>query len=149
MSKIAVIMVGVSGSGKSTYVRSHFPDAIICSADLHMMEGEEYIFKPSKLGEAHRKSQDAFFEACRWGQPEVVSDNTNLVHEHRKFYLDTALRFGYTVEIVVLPADVEEAAARNIHGVNHATILNQAKKLDIAPGIYEIRKCSEVPALTT
>ena len=83
------IMRGCSGSGKSTYIKNHFPDAYVCSADDFWLDKDgNYKFDLSKHGQSHawclRKFID-YLEKMRQDpyllNPSscIVVDNTNKI----------------------------------------------------------------------
>lgn len=113
-----VIMRGASGSGKSTYVKKHFPDAVVCSADSYFVDSEgNYNFDPTKLGDAHGQCKRSFKDALDRSQPLVVVDNTNTTLRELQPYLQMAKAHGYEVEVVRVETPLDVAAARNVHGV--------------------------------
>jgi predicted kinase len=139
--KRVIIMSGVSGSGKSTYIEKHFPLATCCSADTYFLhfDTKEYRFNASKLGEAHAACFRRFIEAVR-GEDEwlasdlVVVDNTNTTIEEIAPYMIGAAAYGYQAEIITFArptflAVCEALAMRNGHGVSADTIAAQARRL--------------------
>lgn len=63
-----VLMSGIPGSGKSTYVKQlqqklGYYDVVVCSADHFFMVNGEYRFDVTKLGDAHGACLNRF---TRW-----------------------------------------------------------------------------------
>jgi len=145
MTKKVVIVVGLPGSGKSTLadkmLEEHKRDVVsfvkVSADDYFVANGNgEYLFDPSKLGEAHQSCQNLFKQACEQGIHTIFVDNTNLMREHRKFYVDMALFYGYTVEYVILPvpknvAELEDLHNRQIHGVPWQGMLRMWDNMEI------------------
>jgi predicted kinase len=133
-----VIMQGVPGSGKSSYVKSLRPVAtVVCSADTFFESwspetGATYNFDPSKLGEAHGECLLSFVDAMEYANQDgdtVVVDNTNTTAMEIAPYMALANAYGCEVEIVRVQCDPEIAAARNIHGVPLASIRRMADNI--------------------
>ena len=148
-----VIMSGVSGSGKSTYIVNNFPDrlypmwgqipradtneqAVIVSADHYFQDplvDSKYTFHASQLSLAHGKCFRKFILAMQSGAVNVVVDNTNTTSEEIAPYILGAQAFGYEPEIITFMCesedDVKVAAGRNAHGVPFATVLRQYTNL--------------------
>lgn len=129
-----IIMSGVSGSGKSTYVHEHFPDAMVCSADHHFMKNGEYNFNPSLLGEAHKMCIQRFTMGLI--DPEnpytdtIVVDNTNTTSEEIAPYYALGSTFAEKVELITLiPYDPNTCFIRNKHGVPLPAILGMHERL--------------------
>lgn len=124
--KTVIIMRGLPGSGKSTYIDERYDDdALVVSADHHMTVFGEYSFDPKRLIECHAHAQIEFVEFLQEGRSPVIVDNTNSTQAEYLFYEDVAEMFGYEVEIVDLfdgGLTDEELADRNIHGVPVETI---------------------------
>lgn len=117
-----VIMRGVPGSGKSTYVKANYPGAFVVSADDYFTRDGVYTFDPAKLGEAHKNCLRRFLAFLRTAPHDstLVVDNTN-THAHEiAAYYRLAECYAESVEIVhIRPglASWYNAAARNVHGV--------------------------------
>ena len=126
--KRLVILRGLPGSGKSTYIRQHLngPDVVVCSADdFFISEEGEYIFDPSQLPMAHGKCQEKALLAMDGCAHHIVIDNTNTTHGEFYLYRVVAKLYGYTVEVHDLfDAGLTDAelAARNRHGVPEIAI---------------------------
>jgi predicted kinase len=113
-----IIMRGIPGSGKSTWVRENACNAVVCSADHYFERSGEYLFNPAELKDAHEACKEKFLAALRSEEELVVVDNTNTMRWEYQFYLDRALQFGYTIQVQDIPLiSAELAAQRNTHGV--------------------------------
>lgn len=124
-------MRGTSGSGKSTYIRTHFPLATVVSADHFFMRDGEYRFDASKLGEAHGQCLREFVNYLlqRLEPNPLVVDNTNTTTTELAPYAALALAYKYDLEVVTLECDPEVAAARNTHGVPLASVRRMAENI--------------------
>jgi len=126
------ILCGVSGSGKSTYIKNHFPDADVCSADHFFMSAGGYHFNPAKLSLAHGECLKKFVylvSTVPHGNDDVVVDNTNTTMSEVAPYAALALAYGHDLEIIIIDARLEKAAARNVHGVPLAGVNGQYQRL--------------------
>ena len=126
MSKKIVIMRGIPGSGKSTYVKENLDGAFICSADGYFEEMAEvnqttYLaeFEPWLVGRAHQFCWGLFITAVFDDEPLIVVDNTNIHGWEYYNYRLLGEKMGYEVEVVKMPAvlTAEEYHSRNTHGV--------------------------------
>ncbi|MCC7522691.1 AAA family ATPase [Candidatus Uhrbacteria bacterium] len=106
------VLRGISGAGKSTWVKQHAADARIVSADRFFIVDGEYRFDPSKLQENHGKCFRAFMDAIRSGEPHIVVDNTNIEAWEYSPYVIAAEAFGYVVELLTLDCTVEASLSR-------------------------------------
>lgn len=135
-----VIMVGLSGSGKSRYLQHRFgPDARIASADnLPDLYREDGSMDFSKLSTAHHVCLREYASWCRLGLP-VHCDNTNTNLQDIAPYIATAEAYGLHVEVVcpflrspshvLFGKDFDRLAARNVHGVPADVIMRQYEQL--------------------
>ena len=115
--KTVIILRGISGSGKSTYIATHYPIATIASADKYFMRDDVYTFDPKQLGNAHSWCFRQFEAALQRSDETVIVDNTNTKLWEFKGYLDLTAQYGYEVKVIRLTVDPKIAAARNLHGV--------------------------------
>lgn len=122
------IMIGVSGSGKTTKTESL--SGILCSADAFFTgPGLKYYFNPKELKWAHMFCQGRAAAIMKFGA-DVIIDNTNVVQEHIKPYLEMANHFKYDVVYHKIHEELteeqlEEFAQRNQHGVPLEVIKRQ------------------------
>jgi hypothetical protein len=137
------IMRGVSGSGKSTYAKTTWPEARVVSADTFFYDQHGvYMFDPAKLGEAHGRCLREFADACASRRPfalrdvdygvpdDLVVDNTNISVWEVAPYYSLALAYGHTVEVVRIDIpSLRVAAARNVHGVPYDGVRRQYERL--------------------
>lgn len=96
--KIAILMRGYSGGGKSTKAKelSKKYDAEICSADDFWNKDGKYVFDVAKLGQAHASCFSKFkknIDSCK----NVIVDNTNLTTRDVEKYLDYLSGTDYQV----------------------------------------------------
>jgi len=142
-----IVMSGVSGSGKSTYVKNRFVRYFeVVSADDFFETSGKYKFDASKLSEAHGTCFRNFIEALQSETEFVIVDNTNTTCEEIAPYMLGAQAYGYEAEIITLrepgflPGPSEGAhdgtleylalcAARNSHGVGANSIFQQHSRL--------------------
>lgn len=130
-----IILSGISGAGKSTYIKKNHPNAIVCSADDFFMIDGEYRFDPTKLGQAHatcfRKylNQLSFATGYSPHSEDIVVDNTNTTAMEISPYVLAAEAYGVEYEIVTLVVDPSIATKRNVHKVPEKTVFAMAKKL--------------------
>mgnify|MGYP002875888672 CR=1 FL=1 len=127
--KEVIIMRGLPGSGKSTFVEENFPSATVCSADNFFLNDDgDYVFVPQKISEAHQDCWGHYIDALFRKEEQVVVDNTNMCSWEYANYVKLATKKGYTVRIICMAAglhdetSVKTLAERNSHGVDAQTI---------------------------
>lgn len=117
--KTVYIMVGASGSGKSTWIKNNVPNALVCSAD-HFFYNKDgvYNFNPTLLGVAHGDCASKFNAAMDNDEiTEVVVDNTNTRLKEIRPYAMLAKQYGVNVVFVRFTVPPHICAERNSHGV--------------------------------
>jgi predicted kinase len=97
-----VIMIGLPGAGKSTFVRRYFPSHDCISKDA---------FPPSARDKQRR--QDAALRTALAAGRSVVVDNTNVTPQDRAAIITIAREFGARIVGIYVEASTREAIARN------------------------------------
>lgn len=141
--KLAIIMRGLPGSGKSHWVEEYIaalPVDVgfrlrrqgIFSTDYFFYQGDEYRFDAKKLSEYHQRNLTAFIQALALEESIVICDNTNLCHWEYMAYEAAAKALGYPVRIVLVgdplnPNHQKLCAERNRHQVPLSQIQRMAR----------------------
>lgn len=128
-----IVLRGLPGAGKSTWLKKNAPLAEVCSADKFFEDADgTYNFDPKKLSEAHGYCMGRFHGLITNKAPLIAVDNTNLRARDFRWYCDLALDNGYKLEIVTLLVPTDVAASRCTHGVpkeNYAGLAERLKNL--------------------
>lgn len=98
-----IVLVGLSGSGKSTYANYNFPATAIVNQDI--------------LGSRDRCAKLARTRLFL-GQ-DVIIDRTNLTTGQRKFWIDLARQYGAAVSAWVFKTPIEKCVERVQTRANH------------------------------
>ena len=149
-----VIMRGPSGVGKSHYVREHFPDALVCSADsffTKLVDGElQYRYDKLKLSEAHNFCMFEFIEALADEVPLVVVDNTNARLWEYRNYRRLAEVHSYRVRVVeMMPVSIpamQACVTRAVHGVPEDVVARQCMWFETDPKAEKVHVDAGVQA---
>lgn len=117
--KNAIILRGIQGSGKSTFIKNYLKDINICSADNFFMSNGTYLFDFNLLHLAHKKCFEDFQNYIINSQ-DVVVDNTNITSSSYKKYIDLAKQYDYNIIIIEFDGSKppEYYANRNLHNVS-------------------------------
>jgi len=153
---VIVLMRGVPGIGKSTYVKKILPSIVgpcgganyvICSADLFFVDEDgNYNFDRDKLGDAHRSCKQRFYRELHKPSGEqadvLVVDNTNSSLVELVFYYELAALLNYEVQIHELQGPeknavsggwhkaIDKYVSRNLHGVPYAVIAKMSWSIE-------------------
>jgi len=96
------------------------------STDDHFMRGSSYKFDVNLLNEAHGSCLKNYIRGVQDTLNELlIVDNTMTTNEELAPYIAIAQAYRVPVEVitmVVLPHEVEKAAARNVHGVSSTSV---------------------------
>jgi predicted kinase len=134
--KKLVVMSGIPGSGKSTYLsKLQHPPVTVCSADhFFIQEDGSYKFCAPLLNLAHGDCFAKFTHLLEAGCVHLAVDNTNLGWSEAGRYIEAGLAAGYVVELVQLRVPPAAAAARCVHGVPIDKVAALARRQLLIPG---------------
>lgn len=96
-----IIVRGIAGSGKTTFVKKTFPEAAHYEADMFFEQKGEYKFDASKLKEAHNWCRKRVYECIRNKKLVVVSNSFTRAWEVYP-YIDYALLKGVPILLIEL-----------------------------------------------
>lgn len=129
-----IIMCGVSGSGKSTYIRNHYPNAVIYAIDNYLDYEKSTYQDKDKLKKAYWECLKDFMSATNTGLfDELAVDNANTTITGISPFISASIAFEREVEIVLIECDPIKAWKRNKHHVSLEDILEQEKRLKLLP----------------
>src|SRR5262245_30895456 len=121
----AVILIGIQGSGKSTFYERRF-------AATHLRISMDLA--------GTRAREKRMLEDCITRKKDFVVDNTNSLRAHRKVYIDPAKAAGFKVVGYFFVPDIKEASRRNAERKGKAKVP--------VPGIYRTLKHLQPPVCT-
>jgi predicted kinase len=126
-----IVMMGISGAGKDTWIEENFPSADIHSTDKFFVLNGEYKFDVTKLGEGHAWCLRTYTEAVQKmkEQKVIVVNNTNTSLGELAPYCALALAYGHELKIVALLCPPEVAVKRNVHGTPAKSVFQQDARL--------------------
>jgi 2'-5' RNA ligase/predicted kinase len=128
--RLAIIMRGIPGAGKTTYLQEYYPDAEIVSADdFHTRHGV-YQFRADKAWLAHKLCYDNYVALLEAGMPTVAVDNTNITKSEVSRYRQAAIQRGYQPLVITVLETPEKAFHAGIHNVPREKVYEMARKLD-------------------
>ena len=96
-----IIVRGIAGSGKTTFVKKTFPEAAHYEADMFFEQKGEYKFDASKLKEAHNWCRKRVYECIRNKKLVVVSNSFTRAWEVYS-YINYALLKGVPILLIEL-----------------------------------------------
>jgi predicted kinase len=140
------MLVGVPGSGKSTWIQEYMPMANVMSTDIVI----ENVAKSYGMSYNEGfKDLISFAEKVMWRhitlahmrQEDYVIDRTNLSAKSRKKFIDKLKLHGYEIECVVFHTPEPEEWKRRLDSRPGKTIPQEA--LDRMVNSYEIPLMSE------
>lgn len=106
-----IILSGVAGTGKSTYIKENYPDAFVVSSDdigkaAGLKSNENWVF-----AEMYERIKNAMFQK----EETIIVDSTMLTRTRRMTVLNQTRpdKTGYDVEVIQLHKPLEQIIEQN------------------------------------
>lgn len=133
MQRVTILM-GCSGSGKTTWAEYGQAHDIIVSADSYFMISGAYKFDPKLLQQAHDQCLRTFvqllqFNGLALNGPDIAVDNTNTTALEMAPYVALTQAYQFAVRFVHFDVAPAVAFTRSQHGVPLHTIENQHRRI--------------------
>ncbi len=149
-----ILMIGIPGSGKSTYVDKYFKNYhIICNDDIQEVIGGEFsttwvdynsekkYFQIPVTKAVERTSGEAAMKRKK----SIIIDNKNIIEQDIKHWLDLADEYNYKKTAIIMKEKIDKCFSRkNIpitilyeelekfnNIINNKKILNRFNKINI------------------
>jgi predicted kinase len=129
------LMVGLPGSGKTTWVRGNCGDTFVLSADeiRKQVHGMDFYEPAEQLIWTIRKY---IFVNALSQRLDIIVDETNTTIKRRSDIIRMAKEFDYVVDCIYIDTEIETCRKR-------VTKLNQPKKINV---INKMSRYFEIPA---
>lgn len=131
-----IVLMGISGAGKDTWIQENFPTGDVHSTDNFFMVDGEYKFDVRKLGEGHAWCLRTYTEAVQKmsqalevEEKVLIVNNTNTSLAELAPYCSLATAYGHELQIVALVCSPEVASKRNVHGTPTKSVFQQDARL--------------------
>ncbi len=129
MNKKLYLIRGVSGSGKSSFVKSLMDKkSVSLSADDWMVTKGKYAFSKNRLPIVHRICLDQTEKKMNSRVEKIFVHNTFTTSKELKPYYKLAEKYGYDVHSIVME---NRHGGQNVHDVPEDTIVSQKQKFQL------------------
>ena len=134
--KIALVMRGTPGSGKSTFSNylKNMCGAKVHEVDQFHVDLGKFSWDYERADDFYERNFENFKTSCQKSEQLIIADCMNLFHDEVEKYVSCARDMGYHVYVVT--ADIlkpEIGAARNLHGVGLQKLIKMRESFENWP----------------
>lgn len=130
MKKSVIILRGLPGSGKTTFLQFLVAYVHISMDKFWTKDGQPYAFDYTRLGEAVEWTHAEFIKALdeEGSNLPVVVDNVSYAYDHYRFFYEEAKKRNMNVHIVHIERPIKECVRYGTHGLTVEKLLKTAEK---------------------